>query len=165
MKNFFDTYNLYVNVDLDVWKLPVSFVFKNISNCAWNSCFYTTNFGVTCFKIGFTICILKICEFYLNSKNFGNQKLSQDSKKSGEFLWYINFWKIFRKLGQTSRKRQRLPKLANINQWDCELRTHNEILLAEKRQRALSSSILLKHYSSCIVNNTLWSVRFKLQNH
>ena len=56
------------------------------------SLLFFMNFEVTCFKISFTVCILKICEFYLNSKYFGNQNLSQDSRNSGEFLWYIIFW-------------------------------------------------------------------------
>ena len=90
--------------------------------------FLYNNFVVTCFKIGFTISVLKICELYLYSK------LSQDSRNSGEFLWYIIFRQSFFKLGQTSKKRQILPKLATIRQWECELRANNVILLAEKRQ-------------------------------
>ena len=44
------------------------------------------NFEVICFKTAFKICILKICDIYLNSKYFLNQNISQDSKK---------FWGIF----------------------------------------------------------------------
>ena len=58
---------------------------------------------------------------------------------------YVIFEKSFFKIGQTWKKRQRLPKLANINQWDWELRANNEILLAEKRQCTLFSSILLNN--------------------
>ena len=47
------------------------------------------DFEGTSFKIGFTICNLKICHFQLNSKYFFNQTLSHDSGRSGEFLWYI----------------------------------------------------------------------------
>ena len=100
---------------------------------------------VTCLKIDFKNCTLKICDIYLNSKYFANQILSQDSRNSGEFLWYIIFWKNFFKLGLTS-KNERLSKMANINQWDCELRATNEILLVEKHQWTLFSSILSKHY-------------------
>ena len=63
-----------------------------------------------------------------------------------EFLWYIISRKSFFLLAQTSKKRQRLPKLACINQWNCELRANNEILLAEKRQWTLLCFILFKHY-------------------
>ena len=68
-------------------------------------------------------------------------------------MWYINFQKSFFKLGQTSRKRQRERKLGNINQWDCDLRASNEILLTEKRQWTLFSSILLKHYCPRPINS------------
>ena len=60
-----------------------------------------------------------------------------------------NFSKKFFQTWLNFKKRQRLPKLANIKQCECELRTNNKMLLAEKRQRTLFSSILLKHY--CIV--------------
>ena len=63
------------------------------------------NFEITCFKIGCTICILKFCEFYLNSKYFYNQNISQDSRISVEFSWYIIFRISFVKLGRTSEKR------------------------------------------------------------
>ena len=100
--NFF-RHNLHVIVHLNVLKLLISFVLKNISNCAWNCCFNTMNFVVTCFKIGFTISILKLSEFYLYSKYFGNQIISEDSRISGEFLWYIILRNFFFKLGQTSK--------------------------------------------------------------
>ena len=65
--------------------------------------------------------------------------MSQDSRNSGELLWHKIFqtWLNF--------KKKRLPKLANINQWNCELWANNEILLAKKRQWTRFSSILLKH--------------------
>ena len=47
------------------------------------------NFEVTCYQIGFKNCNLKICDIYLTSKNFFDQNISQDSRKSGELLWYI----------------------------------------------------------------------------
>ena len=61
--------------------------------------------------LSFTIYILKICEFYLYSKYFGNQNISQDSRNSGEFWWYIIFRKSFFKLGKTSKKQHILPKI------------------------------------------------------
>ena len=67
------------------------------------------------------------------------------SKYPGEFLFYITSRKSFFELGQVSKKRQTLPKLANIKR-DCELRSNNENLLAEKRQLMHRSSILSKHY-------------------
>ena len=71
------------------------------------------NFEVTCFEIGFTFCILKICDIYLNSKYFFNQNISQDSRNSEEFLWYIIPQKVSN-LVKLQEKGQRLPKLANI---------------------------------------------------
>ena len=55
--------------------------------------------------MSFTICILKIREFQLYSKKFDNQNISQDSKNSEDFLWYIIFRKSFFKLSQTSKKK------------------------------------------------------------
>ena len=52
---------------------------------------------------------------YLNSKYFFNQNLSQHSRNSGEFLWYIISRKNFEN-NQISKKRQKLPKLANNKQ-------------------------------------------------
>ena len=95
--------NLYVNVLLKVLEPIISFVLKRILDCAENGCFSTTNFGVACFEIGFINCIFKICEFSIYSKYFGIQKLSQDSRNSGKFLWHIIFRKTFFKLGQTSK--------------------------------------------------------------
>ena len=63
------------------------------------------------------------------------------------------------KFFQTWEKMTKITKLANINQWDYELKAYNEILLAEHRQWALLSSILLKHY--CNTN----SVKPQADNH
>ena len=42
--------------------------FSKIFQIAKKCCFCTLNFEVTCSKIGFTICILKICDTYFKSK-------------------------------------------------------------------------------------------------
>ena len=63
------------------------------------------------FKIGFKICILKICEFYLYSKYFGNQNISQNSRNSGEFLWYIIFWKSFFQTWSNFKKTTAITKI------------------------------------------------------
>ena len=81
------------------------------------------NFEVICFKI----CILKICDIYLNSKYFFNQNISQDSKNSGEFLWYIIFEKSFSNLVKLQKNDRNYQNC----QWDCELRANNAILLAK----------------------------------
>ena len=74
------------------------------------------HFEVTCFDIGFENRILKIRDIYVNSEYLFNQNISQDSRNSGEFLWHIVSRKVFSNLVKLQKKRQRLPKLANINQ-------------------------------------------------
>ena len=79
------------------------------------------------------ISILKNREFYFSSKYFNNQNLSQDSRNSGEFFWDIIFRKFFSNLVKLQKNNKDLR---------FELRANNEILLAEKRQWTLFSSIL-----------------------
>ena len=73
------------------------------------------NFEVTCFKMSFTICILKICDFYLNSKYFCNQNIWQDSRNFGEFLWYMTSRKSFFELGQISKNDKDYQNLQILN--------------------------------------------------
>ena len=56
------------------------------------------NFDVACLKIGFKDCTLEICDIFLISKFLFNQKISQDSRNSGKFLWYIISRKSFSNL-------------------------------------------------------------------
>ena len=74
------------------------------------------NIEVACFKIGFTIRSLKICDIYLNSKYSLNQITSLDSRNFAKFLGNVISRESFLKLGETLKKRQGLPKLVNINQ-------------------------------------------------
>ena len=68
-------HNLYLHVPLSNLKPLIHLFFKNISNCAYKCCFYTMNFEVTYFKIGFKNFISTISDIYLKIKYFFNQNI------------------------------------------------------------------------------------------
>ena len=87
------------------------------------------NFEITCFKIGFKNCILKICLFIF--KIFVQSKHITGCNKISESFAVHNFSKKFGQTWSNFEKPQSLPRLANIDQRDSELRSNNEILLGK----------------------------------